>query len=39
VVRGEEEPVVQEAETMNVQRILNASYRSAELGREVRVTS
>ncbi len=37
VVRGEAEPVVKEAETMNVQRILNAAYRSAEEGREVGV--
>jgi predicted dehydrogenase len=36
-VRGEREPPVQEEETMNVQRILNAAYRSAEEGREVEV--
>lgn len=36
-VRGEREPEVKEAETMNVQRILNAAYRSAEEGREVGV--
>lgn len=36
-VRGEREPFVKEAETMNVQRILNAAYRSAEEGREVEV--
>jgi predicted dehydrogenase len=37
VVRGEVEPVVKEEETMNVQRILDAAYRSAEEGREVPV--
>ena len=37
VVRGEAEPMVKEEETMNVQRILDAAYRSAEEGREVRV--
>jgi predicted dehydrogenase len=37
VVRGETEPLVREEETMNVQRILNAAYRSAEEGREVEV--
>jgi len=37
VVRGEAEPLVKEEETMNVQRILNAAYRSAEEGREVEV--
>ena len=37
VVRGEAEPLVREEETMNVQRILNAAYRSAEEGREVEV--
>jgi len=37
VVRGETEPVVKEEETMNVQRILDAAYRSAEDGREVPV--
>jgi predicted dehydrogenase len=37
VVRGEVEPIVKEDETMNVQRILDAAYRSAEEGREVRV--
>ncbi len=36
-VRGEREPDVREEETMNVQRILNAAYRSAEEGREVAV--
>lgn len=36
-VRGEREPAVQEAETINVQRILNAAYRSSEEGREVEV--
>jgi predicted dehydrogenase len=39
VVRGETEPLVREEETMNVQRILNAAYESAELGREVRLAS
>ena len=37
VVRGEAEPIVKEEETMNVQRILDAAYRSAEDGREVQV--
>jgi predicted dehydrogenase len=37
VVRGDAEPLVKEEETMNVQRILNAAYRSAEEGREVEV--
>jgi predicted dehydrogenase len=37
VVRGEAEPLVREEETMNVQRILNAAYRSAGEGREVEV--
>lgn len=37
VVRGEVEPVVKEEETMNVQRILDAAYRSAEEGHEVPV--
>jgi len=37
VVRGEVEPMVKEEETMNVQRILDAAYRSAEEGREVQV--
>ena len=36
-VRGEREPDVKEEETLNVQRILNAAYRSAEGGREVEV--
>ena len=37
VARGEVGPIVKEEETMNVQRILDAAYRSAEEGREVRV--
>jgi len=37
VARGEVEPMVREDETMNVQRILDAAYRSAEEGREVQV--
>ena len=37
VVRGEAKPLVKEEETLNVQRILNAAYRSAEEGREVEV--
>jgi predicted dehydrogenase len=37
VARGEIEPMVKEDETMNVQRILDAAYRSAEEGREVQV--
>lgn len=36
-LRGERELPVKEEETMNVQRILNAAYRSAEEGREVAV--
>lgn len=35
VARGEAEPLVREAETMNVQRILNAAYDSAAAGREI----
>ena len=35
VVRGEVEPRVREEESINVQRILNAAYESAERGREV----
>jgi predicted dehydrogenase len=35
VVRGEVEPIIKEEETMNVQCILDAAYRSAEEGREV----
>ena len=34
-VRGEGELPVKEEETLNVQRILNAAYQSAEEGREV----
>lgn len=37
VVRGEVERMVKEDETMNVQRILDAAYRSAEEGREVQI--
>lgn len=37
VLRGESEPAVKPAETINVQRILDAAYRSAEEGREVSV--
>lgn len=37
VLRGESEPVVKPAETINVQRILEAAYRSAAEGREVPV--
>jgi predicted dehydrogenase len=37
VVRGETEPLVREEETMNVQRILNAAYDSADAGAEVRL--
>ncbi len=36
-LRGERELPVKEEETLNVQRILNAAYRSAEEGREVDV--
>jgi len=35
VVRGEEQPLVKRAETINVQRIIDAAYKSAEEGREV----
>ncbi|MEX0786861.1 MAG: Gfo/Idh/MocA family oxidoreductase [Dehalococcoidia bacterium] len=35
--RGERESPIPEAETLNVQRILNAAYRSSEEGREVEV--
>jgi len=37
VARGEAELIVKEDETMNVQRILDAAYRSAEEGREVQL--
>lgn len=37
VARGRAEPLVREAETMNVQRILNAAYESAAKGCEVEV--
>jgi predicted dehydrogenase len=37
VLSGEAEPIVKREETMNVQRILDAAYRSAEQGREVTV--
>jgi predicted dehydrogenase len=37
VVRGNAEPLVREEETLNVQRILNAAYRSAAEGTEVDV--
>lgn len=37
VVQGQEPPAVSEAQTMDVQRILNAAYRSAECGEEVAV--
>ncbi len=37
VVKGQESPIVTEAQTMDVQRILNAAYRSAETGAEVAV--
>jgi predicted dehydrogenase len=37
VVRGEVDSVIKEEETMNVQRILDAAYRSAEESREVPV--
>jgi predicted dehydrogenase len=35
VVRGAEEPLVKEAETLNVQRIIDAAYASAEAGRDI----
>lgn len=38
VARGEAEPLVREAETLNVQRILDAAYESAALGREVEIS-
>jgi predicted dehydrogenase len=37
VVAGKEQPLVTAEETMNVQRIINAAYRSAAEGREVEV--
>ncbi len=37
VARGEIAPLVRKEETMNVQRILNAAYASAALGREVTI--
>lgn len=37
VFRGEEAPLITETQTMDVQRVLNAAYRSAELGLEVSV--
>lgn len=35
VVRGEVEPLIREEETLNVQRILNGAYDSAEAGNEI----
>ncbi len=35
VVRGEAKPMVKPEETLNVQRIIDAAYRSAEEGREI----
>jgi predicted dehydrogenase len=35
VLSGDAEPIVKPEETMNVQRILDAAYRSAEEGREI----
>ena len=37
VVRGEEEPIVTESQTLDVQRILDACYRSSTEAREVKV--
>ncbi len=37
VIRGQEEPMVKAEETLNVQRIIDAAYQSAEQGREVAV--
>jgi predicted dehydrogenase len=37
VVAGKAEPLVREEETLNVQRIIDAAYRSAEEGRDVTV--
>jgi predicted dehydrogenase len=37
VVAGQEQPIVARQETMNVQRIIEAAYRSSEEGREVAV--
>ena len=37
VIRGEEQPMVRAEETLNVQRIIDAAYRSAEQGHEAAV--
>ncbi len=37
VIRGDEQPMVKAEETLNVQRIIEAAYRSAEEGRDVAV--
>jgi predicted dehydrogenase len=38
VLRGQDKPIVTRAEVLNVMRTLDAIYRSAELGKEVRVS-
>jgi len=38
VLAGEAEPIVKPEETLNVQRILEAAYASAETGREIAIT-
>lgn len=35
VLKGEEDPVVKPEETLNVSKIIELFYKSAELGREV----
>jgi predicted dehydrogenase len=37
VIRGDEQPLVKPEETLNVQRIIDAAYKSAEEGREITV--
>jgi predicted dehydrogenase len=39
VLRGQEEQIVQRAEVLNVMRILDGFYKSAELGHEVKLES
>jgi hypothetical protein len=39
VLAGKEAPIVKPEESINVQRILEAAYRSGEEGREVDVTA
>jgi predicted dehydrogenase len=37
VIEGKEEPLVQPVEALNVQKIIEAAYRSAAEGREVTI--